>query len=258
MSANDTHFLEVVDASVQFGELRAVDGASLICERGIVHALIGPNGAGKSTLFNAITGNVALSGGDILFNGKSIVGLGPSRVASLGIRRTFQHGGLLQGMTVFENLLVGTHQEIHYSVFSAMFRPSVVGDIERKCYERAEEMASSLGIAGLLHRPVSQLSGGERRMVEIARALIAESNLLLLDEPAVGLIPPARLEIMKFITNLAKSRNVGVILIEHSIDMVLSGADLITVLNFGRTIATGTPSEICNNKEVIDAYLGYC
>jgi branched-chain amino acid transport system ATP-binding protein len=94
-------------------------------------------------------------------------------------------------------------------------------------------------------------------MVEIARALVAESDLLLLDEPAVGLIPPARMEIMGFITNLAKSRNVGVILIEHSIDMVLSGADLITVLNFGKTIATGTPAEIRSNKEVMDAYLGH-
>lgn len=255
--SKESELLELSNVSVRFAGMRALTDVSFCARPGEVRAVIGPNGAGKTTLFNAITGYVRPTSGTVRFCGKEIQGLPPHLVAARGVRRTFQNGGLFGEMSVLENVLVGLHTATDSNFFGLLLglRPAV--QAERAATARARALLDLMDIGDLANKPAKDLSGGQQRMVEITRALATGAPLLLLDEPAVGLTPPVRDQLMQLIRRLAHEQRVSVLLIEHSIDMVMSGSDVIVVLNAGQKIAEGSPDEIRNNREVLDAYLGY-
>ena len=248
--------LEVSAASVQFGGLTAVNKVSFDAAPGEVRALIGPNGAGKTTLFKAIAGEEALSAGTIHFQGEPIHALTPHEISALGIRRTFQNGGLFGELTALENVLAGLHTRIPSSLGGLLLGMRASRAAERAGTRRARELLDLMGIAHVADQWARDLSGGQRRMVEIVRALATDPPLLLLDEPAVGLAPPVRAELMTIIRRLVEEENIAVILIEHAIEFVMTVCDTLMVLNDGELIAEGSPEEVRQNREVLEAYLG--
>lgn len=250
-------FLDLSDVTVRFGGLTAISGVSMGMQPGEVVALIGPNGAGKTSLFNAVAGFVPLSAGEIRFRGERIDGLSPHSVSAKGVRRTFQNGGLFVDMTVLENVLAGLHDQIEAGFFGTLFGFTRARSAERRAVERARELLNIMGIAHLEDQPAGTLSGGQQRMVEIVRALATDPPLLMLDEPAVGLAPPVRVQLGETIRRLAAQHGLGILIIEHAIELVMSVSDRIVVLNYGEKIADGTPEEVRNNKDVLEAYLGH-
>jgi branched-chain amino acid transport system ATP-binding protein len=250
-------FLELSDVTVRFGGLTAISSVSLAMQPGEVVALIGPNGAGKTSLFNAITGFVAPSEGEIRFRGERIDGLSPHAVSAKGVRRTFQNGGLFVDLTVLENVLAGLHAEIEAGFLGTLFGLGRARSAERRAVERARELLNIMGIAHLEDQPAGTLSGGQQRMVEIVRALATDPPLLMLDEPAVGLAPPVRVQLGETIRRLAAQHGLGILIIEHAIELVMSVSDRIVVLNYGEKIADGTPEEVRRDKDVLEAYLGH-
>lgn len=250
-------FLELSGISVSFGGLKALSEVSLATMPGEVVAVIGPNGAGKTSLFNVITGFVRPSGGEIRFKGDRIDSLTPHKISARGIRRTFQTGGLFGELSVIENVLAGLHAHIASNFFGVMFGARRSLAAEREAVARAYELLDLLEIGHLAHHPANALSGGQRRMVEIVRALGTDPPLLLLDEPAVGLAPPVREQLSAIIRRLADERGLGILLIEHAIELVMSVSDRIIVLNYGEKIADGQPTEVRENREVLEAYLGH-
>lgn len=248
--------LEVNNASVQFGGLTALNGVSFTAQPGKVRSLIGPNGAGKTTLFKAIAGEQQLSSGSILFQGEPIHALTPHEISERGVRRTFQTGGLFGELTALENILAGLHTQIDSSFVGLLFGTSRAKDAERAGTKRARALLEMMGIAHVADQWARDLSGGQQRMVEIVRALATDPPLLLLDEPAVGLAPPVRQELLQIVRRLAEEENIAVILIEHAIEFVMTVSDTIMVLNNGEIIAEGPPEEVRQNREVLEAYLG--
>ncbi|HEX5326960.1 MAG TPA: ABC transporter ATP-binding protein [Acetobacteraceae bacterium] len=249
--------LEVSDLSVRFGGLTAVNEVSLAVADGEICALIGPNGAGKTSLFNAIAGYVPVQSGRVLYRGEPIQGLTPHEIAARGVRRTFQNGGLFGDLTALENVLVGMH-----GVVGSNFLGIVLGSARAARSEAAgtAKARDLLGLMDLLHvadQPARALSGGQQRMVEIVRALATNPPLLLLDEPAVGLAPPMRLQLGEIIRSLARDRGIGILLIEHAIELVMDISDRVVVLNYGRKVADGSPRQIRTDRNVLEAYLGH-
>jgi branched-chain amino acid transport system ATP-binding protein len=249
--------LELADVTVRYGGLTAVAGVSFAVEPGEVRAIIGPNGAGKTSLFNAVTGHAPLSGGTIRFRGERIDGLAPHVISGSGVRRTFQNGGLFGELTALENVLAGLHTEVPSGFFGALLGLPGACRVERAATARARELLSLMGIAHLADWPAGALSGGQQRMVEIVRALATRPPLLLLDEPAVGLAPAVREQLLEFIRRLVRQDGIAVVLIEHAIEFVMTVSDGIVVLNEGRLIAQGTPAEVRGNRSVLEAYLGH-
>ncbi|MCP5151286.1 MAG: ABC transporter ATP-binding protein [Ectothiorhodospiraceae bacterium] len=248
--------LEVEGATVQFGGLTAVSDVSFTVEPGTVRALIGPNGAGKTTLFRAIARDEQLSRGSVRFRGEPIHQLTPNEVSRRGVRRTFQNGGLFGDLTALENVLTGLHIEIDSSLLGLVVGSKRSRASERAATRRARELLEMMGIGHVADQFARDLSGGQQRMVEIVRALATDPPLLLLDEPAVGLAPPVRLELLEIIRRLVETRGTAVLLIEHAIEFVMTVSDSIMVLNNGTLIAEGTPDEVRQNREVLEAYLG--
>jgi branched-chain amino acid transport system ATP-binding protein len=249
--------LEVSDVRVRFGGLAAVDGVSFRVDSGEICALIGPNGAGKTTLFNAIAGNVPIDEGRILFRGAAIERLTPHQISAAGIRRTFQNGGLFGHLTALENVLVGLHTEIPSFFLGLLFgRPASAG-AEEAATKRARELLQLMEIGHIADHLAVDLSGGQQRMVEIVRALATNPPLLLLDEPAVGLAPPMRERLTAIIRRLAKESGIGILLIEHAIELVMNVSDRVIVLNYGRKVADAPPAEVRADKNVLEAYLGH-
>ncbi len=248
--------LEVSGASVRFGGLTAVNGVSFDAEPGEVRALIGPNGAGKTTLFKAITGEEPLTGGTVHFQGEPIHALTPHEISARGVRRTFQNGGLFGELTALENILAGLHTRIPSSFGGLLLGTRGAKTAEKNGTRRARELLEMMGIPHVADQWARDLSGGQQRMVEIVRALATDPPLLLLDEPAVGLAPPAREELMKIIRRLVEEEKIAVILIEHAIEFVMTVCDTLMVLNNGELIAEGPPEEVRQNREVLEAYLG--
>ncbi|MGH2447469.1 MAG: ABC transporter ATP-binding protein [Chloroflexota bacterium] len=247
--------LEVSDLSVTFGGLAALTRVSLGVEAATVCALIGPNGAGKTTLFNAISGYVRPSTGTVRMEAHPITGLPPHSIARRGVSRTFQNGGVFGEMTVLENVLTGLHQAILNSAFGALCGLPRARARERDATSRAQATLATMGIAPLASRRAKELSFGQQRMVEIARALIARPRLLLLDEPAVGLSAGEREALVHVLRGLA-SEGMAVLLVEHVIDLVMAVSDRIFVLNHGEILASGRPDVIRTDPTVLDAYLG--
>jgi branched-chain amino acid transport system ATP-binding protein len=235
--------LAVENVTRRFGGIVALADVSLELEQGDIGGLIGPNGAGKTTLFNLITRLYRPNEGRITFDGKDLTRTPPHRIVRLGIARTFQNVVLFQNMTVLENLLVGAHTRM---------RPFS----ERRGRKRALEALEYVELGEIGDRLPGGLPFGTLKRVELARALVAQPRLLLLDEPAGGLNHEEVGELGDAIRQLRKDFDLTILLVEHHMNLVMSVCDRVNVLNFGRTIAAGTPAEVRANPEVIEAYLG--
>jgi branched-chain amino acid transport system ATP-binding protein len=252
----DAPLLELLGVTVRFGGLIAVDAVSFRVQTGEICALIGPNGAGKTSLFNAVSGNVVADSGSILFRGEEIRQLTPHEISARGARRTFQNGGLFPDLTALENVLVGLHAQIDSRFFGLLFgRHSAAA--ETAATARARDLLALMGVGAVADQKAGALSGGQQRIVEIVRALATNPPLLLLDEPAVGLSPPARQQLAVVIRMLARERGVGILLIEHAIELVMSVADRVIVLNEGRKVADASPHQVRADRTVLEAYLGH-
>jgi len=250
--------LDLQNVSKHFGGLAAVQDVNLRIWPGEIISVIGPNGAGKTTVFNLITGIYRASTGDILLDGKTIVGLTPDKVVTRGIARTFQNIRLFNNMTVLENVLVGQHSQLKANILSSLFRTPNVQHEEHEARKRAVEYLSFFGneLVERQEEYVVNLSYAQKRRVEIARALAAKPKLLLLDEPTAGMNEAETLEAVKYVRRLRDELQLTILLIEHKLAVTMGMSDRIAVLDYGRKIAEGLPEEIRRNKKVIAAYLG--
>jgi branched-chain amino acid transport system ATP-binding protein len=254
---NAAPLLEIASASVRFGGLVAVNDVSLRVEGGEICALIGPNGAGKTTLFNAVAGYAPVAAGRILLRGAPIQGLPPHEIAARGVRRTFQNGGLFGHLTALENVLVGLHTETGSGLLGAVLGSARARRAESAATAEARVLLGLMTLGDLADQPAAALSGGQQRMVEIVRAIATNPPLLLLDEPAVGLAPPMRARLGEIIRRLARERGIGILLIEHAIELVMAISDRVVVLSEGRKVADDTPAAVRADRAVLEAYLGH-
>lgn len=248
--------LEIDQVTKHFGGLCAISKCNATIEEGRTHGIIGPNGAGKTTLFNLITGIYKPTQGDIRFRGESISGLRPGRIALKGIGRTFQSIRLLKSQTVLENVRIAYDSQLRYSPLEAMLRLPRLGRNEKQSAEACLELLHPFGLADQAHVLAGELPYGSQRKLEIARALALKPDVLLLDEPAAGMNTGETAELTEFLRWVKNHFQVTLVLIEHHMHLVMNLCDRITVLDFGLTIADGTPEEIRANPRVIDAYLG--
>jgi branched-chain amino acid transport system ATP-binding protein len=248
--------LEVRHLGMTFGGVRAVHEVNVHLMEGELLGLIGPNGAGKTTVFNLACGFYHPTSGEILLHGRNIIGLPVHRVTSLGIARTFQNIRLWNNLTVFDNLCVAQHHCLQYGLLDSLFRTRTFREHERDVKTAAHDLLDMLDILHLAQEHPGTLPYGLQRRVEIARALAARPKLLLLDEPAAGMNPGEVIKLMELIRWVQEKFNLTIWLIEHQMRMVMDLCDRITVLDFGETIAEGTPAEIGKNSRVIQAYLG--
>ena len=279
----DEVVLELKDVTKRFGGLTAVGGVSFKIRKGEIFALIGPNGAGKTTIFNLITGVYALSEGEVRFldqytlargevtydeqgqpvNHKKPLHLKPYDIMNHGLARTFQNIRLFKSETVFNNVLTACHRDADYNIFQALWRWKLgpkwltkYRDQEEQLRAKTEELLKIMGIWQFKDMIAANLPYGQQRKLEIARALAQNPALLLLDEPAAGMNPEETLALMELIREVRDRFDLTVLIIEHHMDLIMNVSDRIFVLNFGKPLAEGTPEEIQNNEEVVEAYLG--
>ncbi|GAB3630233.1 ABC transporter ATP-binding protein [Pandoraea terrae] len=247
--------LKLSNISKSFGGLHVLQDVNIEVPQGCIFGLIGPNGAGKTTVFNLITGLLAPSGGQLTFAGDSLVGQKPHRITQRGIARTFQNIRIFKEMTLLENVVVGMHRHMHYGPAGLLLSLPNFRSIEKRSRERALELLSWVKLEHKASDVADNLSYGDQRKLELARALATEPKLLLLDEPVAGMNTGEKVDLMSEIENI-KARGYTIFMIEHDMRFVMGLCERIAVLNFGRIIAEGKPDEIKNNPQVIEAYLG--
>ncbi len=241
--------------SISFGGIKAVDKVSFKVDEGEIVSIIGPNGAGKTTVFNLLTGVYKLDSGKIIFKDKSIANLKPQAILKSGIARTFQNIRLFGDMRVIENVLVGKHTKIKYSLVDRIFKTKRYKDEEDKAIAEALHILKTLNMYDKKDDYADSLPYGDQRKIEIARAIATGASLILLDEPAAGMNPQESEELLQFIKSL-KHIGITVLLIEHDMSVVMNLSDRIYVLDNGVLIAEGKPDEVASNPDVIKAYLG--
>lgn len=249
------YMLETKNISQVFGGIKALTDVSISVKPGEIFAIIGPNGAGKTTLFNAISGLAKASSGEVYFRGRKITRSKSFDIHKLGMARTFQNIRLFPQMTVKENIMVGDHDREKSGILSSVFRSKQYRVAERNCEKEAEKWMKFFNLYELRYQNPTSLPYGVQRKLEIARAMISNPHLLLLDEPAAGMNEVETLELRDDVRKLQKL-GVTIILIEHDIRFVMSLSDHIAVLNHGCLLKIGTPEEVVNDTAVIDAYLG--
>jgi len=249
--------LEITGFSKHFGGLFAVSNVDLSLDEGEIRGIIGPNGSGKSTLFNLISGVYQPEpGGKMIFNGENVTGLQPHEIARRGIARTFQMLRIFAQMTVLENLLVGHHCHTHYGTPAAIVgAPSIWGE-ERRVHDEMMDLLAFIGLADYARMPAGELSGGQRRLLALGRAMAMRPRLLMLDEPAAGLSPVNVDKLLDTVMALKERYGLTVIIIEHILKVVMDTCDVVTVLEHGEKIAEGPPGAIKDDHRVIEAYLG--
>jgi branched-chain amino acid transport system ATP-binding protein len=250
-----TQLLKISGVGKRFGGLQALSDVSLSIQGGQIYGLIGPNGAGKTTLFNVITGLYQPDGGEFELNGHPYSPSSPHEVARAGIARTFQNIRLFGDMTALENVMVGRHVRTHQGVIGAVLRHRAARDEESAIQQRAFELLSFVGIAHLAGRTARHLSYGDQRRVEIARALATDPLLLALDEPAAGMNATEK-ESLRVLLLTIREQGTTILLIEHDVKLVMGLCDRLTVLDYGKVIAEGSPAEVQKHPAVIAAYLG--
>ena len=254
--ADKTPILECIDLGITFGGLKAVDNFNLALGRTEIAGLIGPNGAGKTTIFNLLTKVYEPTHGTILLDGKDLVAMDTAQINRLGIARTFQNIRLFHNQTVLENVMIGLHNETHYTMAEAILRLPRYWKAEKIARERAMEYLSLFNLQDHADELAGSLPYGAQRRLEIARALATNPSLLLLDEPAAGMNPSETAALMENIVKIRATFQIAILLIEHDMNLVMNICEGIAVLNFGRIIAKGSPDDIRSNPAVIEAYLG--
>ena len=249
--------LEIRNLTKRFGGFTAIANVNLSVAQGEVRGIIGPNGSGKSTLFNLISGVYKPQpGASIAFDGHDITGLESHEIARRGIARTFQMLRIFQGMSVIENMLVGHHAMIRYGMASAVMGSPKVWHEERRVRAEMMELLAFIGLADYADMPAGEMSGGQRRLLALGRAMAAKPKLLMLDEPGAGLSPTNVDILLETVLALQKRFGLTVIIIEHILKLVMDTCQIVSVLEHGEKIAEGTPAEIRDNHRVIEAYLG--
>ena len=247
--------LEVKDLSIEFSGLKAVQHLDFAVEKGQIFGLIGPNGAGKTTVFNMVSGFLKPTGGEIYLEGQRIDGKYMYETNALGIARTYQNINLFRQIPVLQNLLIGQTTRIPYSVLDSFFHTPKYHKAEKAALEKAKAMLDFVGLSHRENDLAQSLSYGEQRLLEIARAMVSDPKLLLLDEPAAGMNPTEKASLADLVLKI-RSQGVSVLCVEHDMKFVMGITDRICVLDHGQRIALGTPEEVQKNPDVIAAYLG--
>ena len=257
MSSDGGPILDASGVTKQFGGLTAVDDVSFQIPRRAIVSLIGPNGAGKTTFFNILTGLYKPTLGRVSFDGKDITGGRPDKIMALGVARTFQNIRLFGTMSALENVMVGQHARMRAGLFGSILRPPPVRREERRVRDKAAETLEYVGLGAELHEQLAtNLSYGDQRRVEIARALASDPSLLLLDEPTAGMNPQESDALTEFMERLRDELGLSILLIEHDMKVVMGVSEYVTVLDHGEKISEGDASKVRNDPLVVEAYLG--